>query len=76
MISAVVDRSAGTAHIYYNKNEVTTGGYSIRNDFNNNATIQLGSMINGSLQMQGQIDDVRIYNRQLTAQEISDLYDQ
>ena len=42
--------------------------------FQNNAIIRLGIMMNSAYPMKGRIDDVRIYNRILSNNEISDLF--
>ena len=73
-VAAVVNRTAGTANIYVNGVLQTVSG-SVDTDFNNTGGIYIGEQIgNAVTDFNGTIDDVRIYNRALSAQEIWQLY--
>jgi hypothetical protein len=67
-VAIVVDKTNGVARIYYNGSDVTSDSL-IRNDFATNQTVNFGQMTNNSWQMEGKIDQVRIYDRELTASE-------
>jgi hypothetical protein len=71
-IAVTVSRTNGIAEIYYNGNKATVDN-TIRADFGNNNNTRLGAM-NTQYYLGGRLDDTRIYNRVLTAQEISNLY--
>lgn len=65
---------AGNAVVHY-LNGNTNGSGTITTTITNNALVaRIGSRADGATQMLGQIDDVRLYNRALTAQEVLDLY--
>lgn len=70
-LALVVNRSAGTAKIYYNRRLVTVDT-SIRNDFANNLSLYLGRLVTGA-NFHGQMDDVRLYAKQLTEANIGAL---
>lgn len=67
-LAVVVDRTAGTAEIYYNRRLVTTDN-GIRNDFANNLGLYIGRLISGG-NFHGQLDDLRIYAKKLTGTDI------
>lgn len=71
-VALTVNRSAGTAIIYVNGVNVTTDS-SVITSFNNTATLYLGQMTSGGFRMHGQLDDVRIFNKTLSASEITTL---
>ncbi len=71
-VAVVVDRPTGTAHLYYNGNDVTTDTI-ILSDFNLDATIHLGEMGGSGFWLNGNLDDARIYDRALDAAEIAGL---
>jgi DNA-binding beta-propeller fold protein YncE len=67
-IALVADRTAGTGKIYYRGSEVASG--TVRTDFANNALLAIGAFNGGSFPLKGNLDDVRIYNRTLSSNEI------
>ncbi len=69
-VALTVDRTAGTAKIYYRGVDTGATG-AIRTDFNNNAVVQFGAMLNAGSPLRDALDDVRIYNRVLSASEIA-----
>jgi hypothetical protein len=72
MVTVVVDRAAGLATRYIN--DGVGYGVSTEANFNNTAPIRIGQALSGDYPFKGQIDDLRIYNGLLTAQEVSALY--
>jgi hypothetical protein len=70
-VALVADHAAGTASIYYNGAQVASG--SIRTDFNLTGAVTLGAFGGGSSPLAGNLDDVRIYNRALSTNEIAAL---
>lgn len=70
-IAAVINRSAGTAALFRNGTQVAAG--TIRNDFNNTASLSIGAMTGGGFRFLTNIDDMRVYNRTLTAADIATL---
>lgn len=74
-LAAVVDRTAGTARLYVNGVDVTEDS-TIVDDFKVNATARIGSKGDGAFVLGGRIDDLRVYGGQLSAAEVSDLYDE
>ena len=71
-VAAVVDRIAGTVRLYYNGIDVTEDPTTL-NDFNVNGSIHLGQMTAADWNLDGGLDDVRIYDRLLSAEEIAGL---
>ena len=69
-IAITADKTGNTGHIYFNGSDVTLTS-SIPVDFNTNKTLNIGRMVNGNSYFQGNLDDVRIYNRVLTSTEIN-----
>ena len=69
-IGVTVDRTAGVAKFYYN-GVLVAGTGSVRTDFGNNAVLQFGAMFNTGSPLNGTIDDVRLYNRVLSATEMA-----
>ena len=68
-VAAVINRSAGSATLYRNGSVVASN--SIRTDFTNSAPLYIGSMgVNGYPFRTG-IDDVRVYNRALSSNELA-----
>lgn len=59
-IAVTINRTAGTARIYYNRRDVTVD-QTIRTDFPTNAPMEIGSMASGANTLLGSIDDVRVY---------------
>jgi|GEM_PF-2397384 len=72
-IAIVVNRTAGTANIYYNRQLVSTSN-TIRPDFGTNLAFYIGRLVT-SAPFQGQIDDLRIYNKLLSNTDIGALGD-
>lgn len=70
-IALVVNRSTGSASIYYNRRLVTTDT-TIRNDFANNLALYIGRLVS-SASFDGQFDDVRLYSKLLTTADIATL---
>jgi hypothetical protein len=66
------DRAAGTARIYINGQDATADA-AIRNDFKTLAPLNIGRMVNGSNYLTGNLDDVRVYPRWLSDNEIGTL---
>ena len=71
-VTAVVNRSTGVAVLYVNASDQTVVN-TTRTDFNTDSAVRVGRMTNGSYKFTGHIDDLRIYDRELTAQEIQTL---
>lgn len=72
-IAATVSRTSGSCDIYYNGIDATVDG-SIRNDFATANILNLGRMTNSVAYLNGYLDDVRIYDHQLNATEIGEIY--
>lgn len=72
-VAVTVDRTAGTARIYVDGVDRTSDS-TIRTDFKTSDTWTLGTSTNVSSSFRGYMDDVRIYNRVLSAAEILTLY--
>jgi YVTN family beta-propeller protein len=70
-VAFVADRALGTGKIYYRGAQVASG--TIRTDFATNASLAIGAFSGGSFPLKGGVDDVRVYNRALTAGEIAAL---
>lgn len=68
-LAFVADRAAGTGKIYYNGTQVASG--TVRTDFATNSALALGAFGTGSFPLKGSLDDVRVYNRALTTNEIA-----
>lgn len=68
-VAAVVNRAAGTATLYRNGAVVAAGG--VRTDFTNSASLWLGGMSGTAFPFQSRLDDVRLYSRTLTSNEIA-----
>ncbi len=71
-VAAVIDRTAGTARLYVDGVDQTSDS-TVRNDFKINATAKLGAKGDGAFSFGGRIDDLRIYNGQLSAGEVASL---
>ena len=71
-VAIVVDRSVGLARIYYNGVDVTVD-FTTMPDFNPNAIIHFGEMRGSGFHFNGSLDDIRIYDRALSAAEVSGL---
>jgi hypothetical protein len=70
----VFDRSTGTGYVYVNGAEEAQGTIGA-NPLSNDATTKIGCRNStGDQAFDGSIDDVRIYNRALNAEEIQQLY--
>ena len=72
-IVAVLDRTNGLANAYVDGVQVITND-SIQTDFGNNQWTRIGRMSNSSYYFGGIMDEVRVYNRALSATEIANLY--
>ena len=68
-VALIVNRSTGSARIYYNGTDMTatTGKHT---GFKTNDVIRLGQMTNSVYKMKGQIDHIDIFARQLSVNEI------
>ncbi|EDY22117.1 PKD domain containing protein [Chthoniobacter flavus Ellin428] len=71
-VAVGVDRARGTALIYVNGKDVTADN-TIRPDFKTAGTMDVGSMTNSSNYLAGNIDDLRVYPRWLSDNEIGTL---
>lgn len=71
-VAVTIDRINGEAHIYYNSEEVTESG-AVVPGFQATQSVTIGSMSGPDWYWTGMIDDVRIYQRVLTAEEIDDV---
>jgi hypothetical protein len=71
-LAVTIDRSTGAAAIWVNGINATSDG-TIRTDFATSANTDFGQMTNGGSRLNGRLDQVRIYNRVLTAAEVSQL---
>jgi len=71
-VAATLDRNAGLAKIYYNGKDVTQNG-AIVTGFQTTEPVAIGAMPGPSWHWTGLIDDVRIYEGLLTADEINDV---
>ncbi len=71
-VAVTVNKSTGVANIYFNGTNVTSDN-SILTSFNTSNVVRLGIMANNTYPFQGYLDDTRLYNRVLTASEISAL---
>ncbi len=70
-VAAVINRSSGTATLYYNGQVVGSGG--VRNDFLNNSILRVGAMSAGNFQLRGTLDDFRLHSRALSGAEVLSL---
>lgn len=68
-----VDVAAGTGAIYMNGAVLSTDG-DVHSQFKTNDVIYVGSMANSTFKMNGMLDDIKIYPKTLTAQEVSSIY--
>jgi DNA-binding beta-propeller fold protein YncE len=71
-VAVTIDRAAGTASIYVNGTNMTSDG-TVLTSFNNNTNVQLGQMTNSAFRLHGRLDDVRVYNKVLSANDIANL---
>ncbi|HSI15344.1 MAG TPA: LamG-like jellyroll fold domain-containing protein [Chthoniobacter sp.] len=71
-VALTIDRTRGTAHIYYNGVD-RASDTTVRTDFPTNQLIQIGQMTNGSNRFKGQIDELYLFNRVLYPSEIQAL---
>ena len=72
-LAIVVERTAGQARIYFNGYDATVDS-SILTDFNSNNGLSIGGLVEGGLDFQGKLDELRIYNRALTEDEINNFF--
>ncbi|HSU53478.1 MAG TPA: LamG-like jellyroll fold domain-containing protein, partial [Candidatus Dormibacteraeota bacterium] len=70
-VALVIDRAAGTGQIFYNGTAVASGG--VRTDFATNGPVSFGAFSSAGFPLKGNVDDIRIYNRALTTNEIASL---
>ncbi len=68
-VAVAVDRSTGLAAIYVNGQNVTADA-TVRNDFPTNQPLLLARFTDGTAPLLGALDDVRIYGRALSIDEI------
>ncbi len=71
-VAATVDRLAGTVALYVNGTNMTSDG-AILNDFGVNAVTHIGQFTANNFRLNGRLDEVRTYNRQLTAAEVANM---
>lgn len=72
-VAVSVDKTAGTAKIYVNGEDVTSDE-TIGTNFNSNTGINyLGAYTSGNWTIKGKIDDARIYNKKLSSLEIKEI---
>lgn len=72
-IVVVVNKTNGTATIYLNGSDVTDSE-TIRTDFTTTTAAQIGSELGGSYWIYGRVDDIQIYLWELTAANVTTLY--
>jgi Concanavalin A-like lectin/glucanases superfamily/Bacterial Ig-like domain len=79
-VAVTIDRTLGEAYLYFNGEQADTydSGSSlasnlIRDDFGNNQQLYLNQFPGGNFHFVGNQDDVRFYNRVLTANEIRNI---
>jgi cytochrome c peroxidase len=70
-VALVADRALGSGKIFHGGVQVASG--SLRTDFATNALFTAGAFNAGNFVLKGNLDDVRIYNRLLSATEIAAL---
>ncbi|MEM9015461.1 MAG: LamG-like jellyroll fold domain-containing protein [Verrucomicrobiota bacterium] len=68
-VAVIVDRLTGEARIFCNGVDATVDS-TIRTDFATSQSFDIGQMTNGSNELSGNIDDVRLYNRLLSTGEV------
>lgn len=76
-VAGVYDSTAHTLTLYLNGTSVATSsvtGFSPNSTSGGNMDIGAEGSGSGQFNTSGTLDDVRVYNRALTAQEVSDLY--
>ena len=74
-VVAVYDGTNGTVQLYINAQSVATGSLNYNNLVSTNPLVIQGTrMNNGYDDADGKIDDIAIYNRALTPEEITALY--
>ena len=74
-----VNRSAGTATIYWNgvaAVPLTSPTPCVQTDFPTNRVMRVGRFIDDLFPMNGSIDDLRIYNRILSPEEVAQIASQ
>jgi len=72
-IVVVVNKSLGSAAIYLDGGDITSVS-TIRTDFSTSSDFEIGRMENGLYDFSGIIDEVRVFNRSLSAEQILALY--
>lgn len=70
----VLTRSGNTWTVYKNASAVTGGSTDTGSVGNHSGSLEIGSQ-NAASSFNGSIDDVRVYNRALSAQEVRTLYE-
>ncbi len=68
-VAVSVDKTGGQARLFVNGLDVTTSS-AIRTDFATNSSTRVASTVNNALYFKGSIDDLRVYNRNLSASEV------
>jgi hypothetical protein len=73
---AIVRAAAGLTYFYHQGSDVKAGGATNATPVSGGTDLQLGAVGTActTQPFDGLIDDVRVYNRLLTAQEIFDIY--
>lgn len=79
-VAVTIDRTLGEAYLYFNGEQATTydsvsnqESNEIRDDFGNAQQTYLNQFPGGNFQFVGNLDDVRFYNRVLSANEIRNI---
>ncbi len=74
-LAAVYDPPSATTSVFIDSNKVALAGPSARlQKADNNSNVRLGMRTDGTLAFRGKLDDVRIYNRALSAEDIMRLF--
>ncbi len=75
-VAIVIDRSGGSAELYWNGKRVTNDNTILANFKNSSSTLRLGSTLNNLGFLKGKIDNVRLYGVALTPTEVAALASQ
>jgi hypothetical protein len=71
-VAVAVDRVVGTATLYINGADVTDSA-TVRTDFTDNLALQVARLADGTGYLQGQLDEVQVYERKLSAADVAAL---
>lgn len=72
-VCAVINPSPQTSYLYKNS-VVIDSGTSITATVDSGVSATIGNRYDNNRDWEGRLDDIRVYNRALTAQEVSQLY--